>query len=261
MSCELEGKIFVYDAENNLKAYSNGVKSNTKVIFVAGLGCNLLIDLFTTTLNSYCVNHGYEFIMPQLRSQPSYGLFTIDDDAEDLHRLLESMEGDIVLIGNSTGCQDIMHYLRRKGRGNIRFVILQGAVSDVEYEEHINDDLEKMVASAREMKPDTAFKYKATYFTPERFLDLFSRSTKEDMFSRHLPDEFYRSLNVTGTNILFVISEKDQYAIKDIEPKLKMVSNSKIKKIPNGGHILAGNKDIEMFLAFCDEEFETVLGR
>lgn len=259
MNYELNGKIFIYDMENDLKAYSNGIDSEIKIIFIGGLGCNFLIHPFTISLNNYCLEHNYEFIIPELRSHPNFGLFTIDDDVEDLNNLLNSIEGTVILVGNSTGCQDIVHYLRVIGRKNIKLVILQGAVSDVEYEEYINQDLKELLFKVKDMDPNTAFKYKSNYITPTRFLDLFSRNGKEDMFSSHLDDEFFRNLNTTGINILFVISEEDKYGIKDIESKLRLVKNSRVEKIPNGTHVLLEKDDIEMFLRFFNEEIKKSL--
>lgn len=258
MNRELRGKMFVYDGERDLKAYSNGLRSDVKIVFVGGLGSSLPIDSFTMSISRYCSRNNYEFIIPQLRSQPNFGLFTIDDDVEDLHRLLKSMDGCVVLVGNSTGCQDILHYLKRAGKGNVKLAVLQGAVSDVEYEEHINNLLGEMIDEVRSMDSQAVFYYRDGYITAKRFLDLFSRRAKEDMFSSYLEDNFFKSLNSTGIDILFVISGKDEYAIKNIEAKLGLVENSRIKIIPNGKHVLLDEDDIELFLQFVDEEIKRV---
>lgn len=259
MHHELKGKVFLYDLERDLKAYSNGIESDTKIVFIGGLGCNLHIGPFTASLSRYCSDRSYEFIMPQLRSQPNFGLFTIEDDVEDLEKLLKPMNGDVVLIGNSTGCQDIVCYLNRTGKGNVRLAILQGAVSDVEYEEHINKDLNDLLTEVRGMEPSIAFQYRGSYITPQRFLDLFSRNGKEDMFSSYLEDEAFRSLNTTGVHMLFVISGKDEYGVIDIESKLKLVRNSKVRRISNGTHVLMNQEDIQAFLRFCDQEITNSL--
>lgn len=255
---ELRGKLFVYDAQNDLKAYSNGVESSVKVVFVGGLGCNLPIDSFTTALSEYCKDNTYEFIIPQLRSHPHFGLFTLDDDAEDIDCLVRHVGGDIVLVGNSTGCQDILHYLNTR-KPSIRLAILQGAVSDVEYEEHTNSSLGEQLARARKMDPDVAIRRRGCWMTMGRFMDLFSRNGKEDMFSSYLDDSFFASLNATDTDILFVISGKDEYGVADIQSKLGLVRNSRVGVVPNGTHVLTDEQDIKLFLSICNEEIRRVL--
>ncbi|KAG5860438.1 DUF1749 domain-containing protein [Encephalitozoon hellem] len=262
---ELKGKIFVYDPKNNLVAYSNQVKSDIKVIYVGGLGSRLSICLPTVMLNEYCLENGYELIIPEMRSYPNYGLFTIDDDVEDLESLIHQIKGDIVLIGNSTGCQDIIHYLNTTKDKRVKLAVLLGAVSDVEFEENENKDLPKMLEWAREMikrkEEDVAIKYCGTgsYLTPRRILDIFSRYGKEDMFSSYLEDEFYTGLNKGGTRLLFVVSGKDEYSITDIEAKLRLVGNSRVEKIPEGTHVLSRTEDVETFLRLFSEEVKKVV--
>ncbi|AFN83433.1 hypothetical protein EROM_080100 [Encephalitozoon romaleae SJ-2008] len=261
---ELEGKIFVYDPANNLIAYSNQVKSDTKIIYVGGLGSRLPICLPTTMLNEHCFENGYELIIPELRSYPNYGLFTIDDDVEDLSCLLHQLRGNIVLIGNSTGCQDIIHYLNTTRDKRIKLAVLLGAVSDVEFEEHKNKDLPETLRWAKEMtdrKEDVAIKYCGTdsYLTPRRILDIFSRYGKEDMFSSYLEDRFYMELNRGDTRLLFVVSGKDEYSIRDIEAKLRLVRNSRVEKIPEGTHVLSRVEDVKVFLRFFSEEIKKIM--
>ncbi|CAD26324.1 hypothetical protein [Encephalitozoon cuniculi GB-M1] len=263
---ELEGKLFVYDSKNSLPAYSNGVESSVKVVYIGGLGSRLPICLPTTMLNRYCLENSYELIIPQLRSHPNYGLFTIDDDVEDLKCLLEQLCGDVVLVGNSTGCQDIMHYLNTTKDRKIRLAVLLAAVSDVELEEHENKDLSTLLRWAKETierREDVAVRYGggSQYLTPRRALDIFSRYGKEDMFSSYLEDRFYMELNEGGARILFVISGRDEYAKADIEAKLRLVRNSRVERIPEGTHVLSRAEDVEMFLGFLSQEIEKAIGQ
>lgn len=255
----LEGRVFVYDKENDLIAYSNRVESNVKVVYVGGLGSRLPLCLLTTTMNRHCLENGYEFVIPQLRSYPNYGLFTIDDDIQDLRRLLNLIGGDVVLVGNSTGCQDIMHYLNTTGDKRVKLAVLLAAVSDVEFEECENSNLPRLLRRAEEMErkgEETAIKHKASgvYLTPGRILDIFSRRGKEDMFSSYLEDKFYTKLNQTGTRILFIISGKDEFAKKDTESKLRLVRNSRVERIPEATHVLSRSEDISIFLGFLSQE-------
>ncbi|ADM11947.1 uncharacterized protein Eint_080100 [Encephalitozoon intestinalis ATCC 50506] len=261
---ELEGKIFTYDSKNNLVAYSNRVESNTKVVYIGGLTSRFPICLPTIMLNQYCIENGYEFIIPQLRSHPEYGLFTIDDDIEDLGCLLSQTNGDVILVGNSTGCQDIVYYLNNTKDRKIKLAVLLGAVSDVEFEEHENKNLPDLLRWAKETierkKEDVAIKHQSgLYLTPKRILDIFSRYGKEDMFSSYLEDKFYMELNKGGTRLLFVVSGKDEYSVRNIESKLKLVRNSRVEKIPEGTHVLSRVEDVEMFLRFFSEEIKEII--
>ncbi|KAH9410955.1 hypothetical protein HK407_09g13680 [Ordospora pajunii] len=256
---ELCGKVFAYDTNHDLKAYSNLVDSVVSIVYIGGLGSHMAVDAFTVSLEKYCSRNGYRFVIPQLRSHPHFGLFTIDDDAEDLNGLLMSLEGDVVLVGNSTGCQDIIHYLKVFGNSNVKLAVLQGAVSDVEYEEHVMNDLGKYLHQARGMSKDAVMNYRGMYIKAQRFMDLFCRYGKEDMFSSYLSDEFFMDLNTMNTRILFVVSGKDEYSVSDIMPKLKLVSNSSTVCIPEGTHLLCTGNDISLFLGYLDKEIIRVL--
>ncbi|TBU14739.1 hypothetical protein CWI40_090140 [Ordospora colligata] len=256
---ELCGKVFVYDTNCDLKAYSNLVESNVNIVYIGGLGANMTVDMFTVSLEKHCTNNGYRLIIPQLRSHPHFGLFTIDDDAQDLNELLMKIESDVVLVGNSTGCQDILHYLKVFGNSSVKLAVLQGAVSDVEYEEHIMNDLDKYIVQVRDMSSDAIIKYRGMYIKVQRFMDLFCRYGKEDMFSSYLPDDFFMNLNVTNTRVLFVVSGNDEYGVCDILPKLKLVGNSSTMCIPEGTHILCTDRDISLFLGHLDKEITRTL--
>jgi pimeloyl-ACP methyl ester carboxylesterase len=254
----LEGRIFTY-SKQRLVAYTNGIQGRIKIVFVGGLGNNILSQPYVPQLNSYCIENGYELVIPQLRSHPNYGLYTIEDDAEDLDGLLSEIDGIVVLLGNSTGCQDIMYYMNSQRRSRkVKLMILQGAVSDVEYEESINKQLDEFIGRARELGPGELLKHGPGFITAERFLDLYSRYGKEDMFSSYLSDEYYLALNKTGTRILFIVSGRDEFSARDVSEKLKLVSNSTVKVLERADHAVSDPVDIEELITICDAEIKKI---
>jgi pimeloyl-ACP methyl ester carboxylesterase len=83
----------------------------------------------------------WSLVQPLLSSSYiGYGTSSLKEDAIEIEKLInyliyeEQSEG-VVLVGHSTGCQDIVHYLRTGGHCSkaVRGAILQAPVSDREY--------------------------------------------------------------------------------------------------------------------------------
>ena len=65
---------------------------------------------------------------------PNYKIFTINNDVEDLHKIVEQNKNrKVTLLGHSTGCQVALLYLKTYGTSEIYSIILQAPCSDVEY--------------------------------------------------------------------------------------------------------------------------------
>ena len=227
----LKGIIYEYDTVNHLIAFSSNIKSKTNIILVGGLYHNLLSLPYTKTLYRMTKKKNINLIIPQFRSHPNFGIYSIDNDVTDLSNVIKDLQGDIILLGNSTGCQVIMLYINLYVDLRIKLCILQGAVSDTEYFEYkykINSQIQN----------DKLFYFENVVYTKERFKSLYFRYNKEDLFSSYLDDDHFKNLNKNNYKLIFVISGNDEYGIKDIKEKFNKVTNSEVIVFEGGDHFL-----------------------
>ena len=121
--------------------FTHHANQKSTIIFLGGLGDGLLTVPYTQTLAALLPSH-WRIVEPILGSSYSqWGISTLNDDVAEiavLVRYFQATGGKVVLMGHSTGCQMIMHYLAsplKTGddeRPRIDGAILQGGVSDRE---------------------------------------------------------------------------------------------------------------------------------
>lgn len=162
----LPGELFLYDPLHRLSAFESGCIGSTKVvILVGGLTDGFMTIPYTEALSGYLEIKKVALVHCLLRSSYlSYGTGCLDNDAEDLCRLLgylheEKGKEQVVFLGHSTGCQDIMRFL-----GDTRFfaalseelrtvvagAVLQAPVSDREHAFHSDhEESARMLAWAK----------------------------------------------------------------------------------------------------------------
>lgn len=237
----LKGCIFIYDRDKNLIAFSNNKKSDISIILIGGLDHNILSLPYTRNLYKFCKKFNLELIIPQFRSHPHFGIHDINDDIEDLDYLLKQISNKIVLIGNSTGCQDILLYINKFYNEKIIKCFLQAPVSDTEYMEY--PSIEK-----------DYFSFNNVIYKKTRYESLYQKYNKEDIFSSYLNKKHYENLNKSNLNLVFILSENDEYVKNSIDNLLKFVPNSKIHIIKNGDHFLTNIKKQKIFLKILKSE-------
>ena len=156
------GDLFQY-ASNRVAFESNPMQA-CKCILIGGLSDGLLPVPYTERL----LSSNYSLVQPIISSSyTGFGHGSLQRDSEELHELVVYLRAHrqaetIAMVGHSTGCQNIVHYLRDH---SINLAVLQAPVSDREhaatedgYEEHL-----KMARSlqaegkAQEMVPRSAF--------------------------------------------------------------------------------------------------------
>ena len=128
-----------FEPSNNTSLQKTSNPHNT-LIFLSGLTDGFLtIPYFTTLLR--VLPSSYSLVHPLLSSCYSgWGISSLDQDVEEIAPCVEYFKktrpgGKIVLMGHSTGCQDVMHYLTSPGandRPKVNGAILQAPVSDRE---------------------------------------------------------------------------------------------------------------------------------
>lgn len=116
-----------------------GVSRIDTIIFVGGLGDGLLTVPYTAHL-AKVLPESYSLVEVLLGSSyAGWGVSSLDSDVKELATCVAYFKGlrpggKIILLGHSTGCQDVLHYLISAGnRPDIDGGILQAPVSDREW--------------------------------------------------------------------------------------------------------------------------------
>ncbi|KAF7511686.1 hypothetical protein GJ744_003849 [Endocarpon pusillum] len=240
-----DGRLHRYWPERNLTLFEyqpsgdatwyNLAGANT-LIFISGLGGSFVSVPYVPLLASYIHQVPNWSLMEIQLSSSGVGWGTADlcQDVEEIGKAVEylrgstansnadtavtSRTGKIVLMGLSTGCQDVLHYLYHnpeQKRPPVDGAILQAAVSDreglvmmCERDEHVQRAFEECLRISLESQTEDS-KGKISTLPPEttslvgwprglvsckRFLSLVSPSSPErpsddDLFSSDLSDE------------------------------------------------------------------------
>ncbi|KAI4253822.1 MAG: hypothetical protein LQ352_003463, partial [Teloschistes flavicans] len=201
------------------------------LLFVAGLNDGLLTTPYTPSLAA-ALPPTWSFIQVLLSSSYSgWGISSLTQDIAELSQCVAYFksrrpEGKIILMGNSTGCQDVLGYLsfpptqdEERGQGwerpRVDGGILQAPVSDREAIGIIypREDLERYNAMARrlvedgkgeEMLPnEVSLPILGARTTASRWLSLSSPAPdhrgQDDLFSSDLPPaRFAETFGVAG---------------------------------------------------------------
>jgi pimeloyl-ACP methyl ester carboxylesterase len=213
------------------------------ILFIGGLGDGLLTVDYTKAIAKALPSH---WSLVEVLISSSYegwrtGDLTRDADEIELcvlyFRSLRPKDGKIVLMGHSTGCQDIMEYHVGKlmnrdiRRSPVDGIILQGAVSDREDAEYYHAREGSLLEFAQISKfakkmftkldgvdviPERIYEHYDRYkMSAYRFLSLYAKSGDDDYFSSDLSDDklqttFGRLLARTGI-VMVILGERDQH--------------------------------------------------
>jgi len=252
------GNLFVYDINYKLVAFESGTLLSSRcLILLGGLTDGLLSLPYVERLSSKLesLSKPYSLIQPLLRSSNlQYGWHTIDNDIQDLKTLINYLTNNrdylesIILMGHSTGCQDIIHYLRQeKIHSKIVQIILQGPVSDREYLSRLSSTKDQLNYCYK--NKDNINEWLPRYLhdpplTIERCLSLNEINSKEDLFSSDLTDEqlknIYENISIP---ITWIWSKKDEYVPDDIKDRLENFVKNKLSNKSNSKFILLENAD------------------
>ena len=108
------------------------------IIFIGGLSDGLLTVPYTSPLAEALPNFFSLVEIVLSSSYSGWGTLSINDDVREIAQCVAYFrnlrpDGKVVLLGHSTGCQDVLHYLIADGeRPKIEGGILQSPVSDRE---------------------------------------------------------------------------------------------------------------------------------
>ncbi|MQL73788.1 hypothetical protein Taro_006182 [Colocasia esculenta] len=269
---QLHGVLFKYGPKSVQVAFKTG-DFRQQVIFIGGLTDGLLATEYLEPLSIALENEKWSLVQPLLSSSYiGYGTSSLKQDSLELDQLIsylinkENSEG-VVLLGHSTGCQDIVHYMRSNSACSraVRGAILQAPVSDREYRatlpgtaamidlasSMINDGrgMDLMPRDADPEAPITAYRYHS----------LCAYMGDDDMFSSDLTDDQLRLRlgHMSNTPCQVVFSMADEYVPDYVDKKAlverlcKAMGGAEKVEIEYGNHSLS-NRAQEAVRAIMD---------
>ncbi|XP_011071537.1 UPF0613 protein PB24D3.06c [Sesamum indicum] len=231
---QFRGVMFKYGPKSVQVAFKTG-DYKQQVIFIGGLTDGFLATEYLEPLAIALDREHWSLVQFLFSSSyAGYGISSLKQDAMELDQLIsylinkEDSEG-VVLLGHSTGCQDIVHYLRTNAACSraVRAAILQAPVSDREYKATLPEtasmiDLaSKMITEGRgselmprEANPDAPI-------TADRYHSLCAYNGDDDMFSSDFNEDQLRQKlgHMSNTPTLVMFSMADEFVPEYVDKK------------------------------------------
>lgn len=207
------------------------------VIVIGGLTDGLLTIAFVPTLAEALKELSYSVIQIQLTSSyKGWGTASLDTDVKEIKKLinfLKSPKGGnrekIIIMGRSTGSQDVIHYLLRHP-DTVDAGILDAAVSDREglqedvdpqIIKRLNDHALKLIQDGHsdQLLGNEYAKYVFnTPITAYRWCSLMVPGGDDDYFSSDLSDDHIkRTFGSISKPFLVIENEKDEFVPERID--------------------------------------------
>ena len=247
-----EGTLYLYRKRLSAFEFSSDAKTKCAVVFIGGLTDGLLSAPYLLPLSEALKKSGRATLVQPLLSS-SYGGFgtaSLDTDAKemlDLLRYLATNRGfeRFVLIGHSTGCQDIVHFFRKYGgtpeASSVYGAVLQGPVSDREcmrctfpgesgpqVSDALLEEVERMIREGNGKMPVSDWLCYGRYpISADRLWSLCGKKlTLDDMFSSDLTDaELREALRLPAgkwpERVIIAQSMNDEYIPPSVD-KVKL---------------------------------------
>ncbi|NP_001168923.1 uncharacterized protein LOC100382733 [Zea mays] len=266
------GALFKYGPKSAQVAFRTG-DFNHQVIFIGGLTDGLLATDYLEPLSLALEVEKWSLVQPLLSSSyTGYGISSLQQDALELEQLIsylinkENSEG-VILLGHSTGCQDIVHYMRTNFACSkaVSGVILQAPVSDREYRATLPETAEmidlaaKLISEGRGMDLMPRKANSDAPITAYRYHSLCSYMGDDDMFSSDLSEDQLRQRlgHMSTTQCQVIFSMGDEYVPEYVDKRAlvdrlcRALGGAEKVEIEWGNHALS-NRVQEAVVAIVD---------
>ncbi|XP_076892123.1 UPF0613 protein PB24D3.06c-like [Bidens hawaiensis] len=231
---QFRGVMFKYGPKSIQVAFKTG-DYKQHVVFIGGLTDGFLATEYLEPLAIALDREKWSLVQFLFSSSYSgYGISSLKEDALELDQLInhlinkENSEG-VVLLGHSTGCQDIVHYMRTNAACSraVRAAILQAPVGDREFRATLPEtaamiDLaSKLISEGQgsELMPREA--NQDSPITAYRFHSLCAYMGDDDMFSSDLSDDQLKQRlgHMCNTPCQVIFSMADEYVPDYVDKK------------------------------------------
>ncbi|KAI3496556.1 hypothetical protein L1887_38921 [Cichorium endivia] len=261
---QFRGVMFKYGSKSAQVAFKTG-DYKQQVVFIGGLTDGFLATEYLEPLAIALDKEKWSLVQFLLSSSyTGYGISSLKEDASELDQLInhlinkEDSEG-VVLLGHSTGCQDIVHYMRTNAACSraVRAAILQAPVSDREFRATLPETAEmidlasKLISEGRgsELMPRAA--NPDTPITAYRFHSLCAYMGDDDMFSSDLSDDQLKQRlgHMCNTPCQVIFSMADEYVPDYVDKKAlverlcRAMGGAEKVEIEWGNHSLSNRAD------------------
>ncbi|GLT81467.1 hypothetical protein SLA2020_528520 [Shorea laevis] len=269
---QFRGVLFKYGSKAIQVAFRTG-DYQRQVIFIGGLTDGFLATEYLEPLAIALDKEKWSLVQFLMSSSYSgYGTTSLKQDALELDQLIsylinkENSEG-VVLLGHSTGCQDIVHYMHTNAACSraVRAAILQAPVSDREYRATLPEtaamiDLASSMikeGQGSELMPNEADP--SAPITAYRYHSLCAYMGDDDMFSSDLSDDQLKQRlgHMTTIPCQVIFSMADEYVPEYVDKKslvarlCRALGDAEKVEIEYGNHSLS-NRVEEAVRAMVD---------
>uniref|UniRef100_A0A0D9WWT3 AB hydrolase-1 domain-containing protein n=1 Tax=Leersia perrieri TaxID=77586 RepID=A0A0D9WWT3_9ORYZ len=269
---QMQGTLFKYGPKSAQVAIKTG-DFNHQVIFIGGLTDGFLATDYLEPLSLALEVEKWSLVQPLLSSSyTGYGISSLEQDALELDQLIsylinkENSEG-VILLGHSTGCQDIVHYMRTNFACSkaVSGVILQAPVSDREYRATLPETAEMIDLAAKMINEGRAMDLMPREANPDapitayRFHSLCAYMGDDDMFSSDLSEDQLRQRlgHMSTTQCQVIFSMGDEYVPEYVDKQAlvdricRALGGAEKVEIEWGNHALS-NRPQEAVRAIVD---------
>ncbi|XP_017974143.1 PREDICTED: UPF0613 protein PB24D3.06c isoform X1 [Theobroma cacao] len=274
---QFRGVLFKYGPKPIQVAFKTG-DYKQQVIFIGGLTDGFLATEYLEPLAIALDNEKWSLVQLLMSSSyTGYGTSSLQQDAMEIDQLIsylinkENSEG-VVLLGHSTGCQDIVHYMHTNAACSraVRAAILQAPVSDREYRATLPEtatmiDLaSSMIKEGRgsDLMPKEADP--SSPITAYRYNSLCAYMGDDDMFSSDLNDDQLRMRlgHMANTPCQVIYSMADEYVPEYVDKKAlverlcRAMGGAEKVEIEYGNHSLSNrvHEAVQAIISFVKRE-------
>lgn len=244
----MQGDLFVY-FHGQCAFESGDLGSPNVVVLLGGLGDGFMTIPYTEALSERLKAESVSFVQVLMESSYSgYGLSSLQVDMVAISLLVKHLKEQrgkqkVVLLGHSTGCQDIMWLNSKWAFSEVASVvvggILQAPVSDREYAEATMEySMNELLEWAQTVDPSTVHPTEDPPITASRIKALYERGGEDDFFSTDLSlVERRTKLPFSHIPLMVVFSEEDEYFpyqgkrtqfLKDLEEAWPQIVDTKL---------------------------------
>ena len=253
----MQGRLHLYHPKRRLtlfEAQPNGPREPqpNALLFIGGMYDNFLNPKYVSDIAISLASEKWSVFHVQLSSAGTqFGMSSLDKDIEQIHVAVDFIrnyvreswsgsmkkeDGNVVLMGHSTGCQDTLHYLTapvQPGtiRATVQGAILQAPASDretilqtVRESEAANEAYENLLAHVKTIPEEQwsqsilPFSWTRQFFGPvpmsmTRFMSLASPGSPtspgtDDLFSSDLDDKHLaKTFGAIGDSQIYSVSK------------------------------------------------------
>ncbi|OMO85378.1 hypothetical protein COLO4_21645 [Corchorus olitorius] len=274
---QFRGVLFKYGPKAVQVAFKTG-DYKQQVIFIGGLTDGFLATDYLEPLATALDNEKWSLVQMLMSSSYSgYGTSSLQQDALEIDQLIsylinkENSEG-VVLLGHSTGCQDIVHYMRTNAACSraVRAAILQAPVSDREYKATLPETAAMIDLASSMIKEGRGSEFMPREAEPScpitayRYNSLCAYMGDDDMFSSDLNDDQLKMRlgHMANTPCQVIFSMADEYVPEYVDKKAlverlcRAMGGAEKVEIEHGNHSLSNrvHEAVQAIIAFVKRE-------